>query len=149
MPRSWLVLACALLGCDEEVGAVREPSPEFTPSAKRTAECPPGDPARERYGTDCACCHGTQFAASGSVAEEALALVSHVEMVDRVGQVFILPPNRYGNFFGHRPTPQPPLRAKVVYRDGHESAMQADVGDASCNRCHGSAGSARMIGAPQ
>jgi len=146
MPRSWLALACALLGCDEELGAVREPAPEFTPSAKRTAECPPGDPAQERYGTDCACCHGTQFSASGSIAEEALALVSHVEMVDRVGQVFILPPNRYGNFFGHRPTPQPPLRAKVVYRDGHESAMQGEMSESSCNHCHVVDGATPLIG---
>lgn len=121
---------------------------EFSPSPKRTADCEEGDPTRERYGTDCACCHGTQFAASGSVAADARSAISHVEVVDRVGQVFFLPPNPYGNFFRHRPTPELPLRGKVVYRDGSESAMQGEIHEASCNHCHKpeGTGAAPMIG---
>jgi cytochrome c5 len=136
----------AVVACDGDVAAVAE-APEFAPSTKRTADCPEGDPTRERFGTDCGCCHGTQFAASGSIAERALPLVSHVEVVDRVGQVFFLPPNPYGNFFRHRPRPELPMRAKVVYRDGTERAMQTEVSEASCNHCHAQGGAVPMIGA--
>lgn len=153
MLRSYLrsSVLLVLVACDGEAPAPPQPAnpapfAEFTPSAKRTADCEEGDPGRERYGTDCGCCHGSQFAASGSVAAEAAANIRHVEVVDRLGQVFFMPPNPYGNFFAHRPRPEMPMRAKVVFRDGREHEMKDAIAEASCNHCHRASGPAKPIG---
>jgi hypothetical protein len=95
-------------------------------------ECDEGEPTMQRWGTDCLCCHDGQFSMAGSVAIDAE--VAEIRVTDGTNQA-IVAPNIHANFFRHVQL-NPPLRASLVFTDGHEVAMQKPAPDGACNRCH-------------
>lgn len=122
--------------------------PTTTPpmSTKANPACADGERERERYGTDCGCCHAAEFAISGSVELSAMNAIDRVEVVDSSGQRLVTSVDPFGNFFRHRPKPVLPLTARLIYRDGRVSAMKAPATNASCNGCHRDGGDAPPIG---
>jgi cytochrome c5 len=103
---------------------------------KRNPNCRDGARDRERTGTDCACCHKAQFAASGSLKPAFAEKVVEVVVSDSQGNVLSMAPNPYYNFFRHRPKLIPPLSARVVLRDGAIVTMKGGFENPSCNSCH-------------
>jgi hypothetical protein len=103
---------------------------------KRNPNCRDGARDHERTGTDCACCHKAQFAASGSLKEAFAEKVAEVVVRDSQGNELSMAPNPYNNFFRHRPKLVPPLSARVVLRDGSIVAMKGGFENPSCNSCH-------------
>lgn len=97
-----------------------------------TTTCADGDPDRERYGTDCLCCHTGQFSVAGSVSPA----VARVVVTDATGNRFDIAVNPYGNFFRHTPLVAP-LRASLVFTDGGTREMRGDAPSGACNGCHG------------
>lgn len=107
-----------------------------------TSQCAPGDPATQRHGTDCLCCHATEFGVAGSVALAALApaapaalTVREIHVRDTSGSELVMSPNDAGNFLQHA-MPALSLEAWIVGTDGRERHMQALAPTGSCNRCH-------------
>jgi hypothetical protein len=95
-------------------------------------QCQVGDPAEQRWGTDCLCCHEGQFSMGGSVAPGTD--VAEIQVSDGLHQA-IVAPNLHDNFFRHVKL-SPPLSARVVFGDGHVVEMREPAPDGACNRCH-------------
>lgn len=104
--------------------------------------CEDGDPRRERYGTDCSCCHD-EFGLSGSVADDSL--ITSVVIRDASGLSFEVVVNPYGNFFRHVALAEP-VEAGVRLEDGSIRMMAGEAG-AACNACHSDAGGLGLLGA--
>lgn len=131
-------MCVAALACGSEPTVVRREVP---------AQCADGDEREERHGTDCGCCHGSEFGVSGSVARTTTTL-SEVVVEDAAGVRLQMAPNAHRNFFRHAALTFP-LRAWTVSVDGGVSVMSALIGEGSCNRCHReTGGEAQPIGAP-
>jgi len=114
-------------------------------AAKGAAACDPGDPADERYGTSCLCCHTGDFTVAGSV--DRAAPPARIIVVDRAGARAEMSPDPYGNFFRHVPL-VPPLTATVIGIDGGSRVMPIAAPHADCNECHRPGGSAPRIATP-
>lgn len=127
---SWIALA-ALAGC---FGAGEDPP-----------RCEPGDPAHERHGTDCLCCH-EEFGVAGSV-DLTGAPVALVRVTDARGRTATMAPNPYGNFFRHLQL-EPPLAVVVEGPAGDSVKMAALAPHGACNRCHAPSGAAPPIVGP-
>jgi len=126
-------IASSPAGCSAPVGSAE---PELRPSFD-VGDCSgadAGDPALERYGTSCICCHKRTFGVAGSVARDAG--IEAVIVVDRDGKTADMAPNPYDNFFQHRQL-TPPLAAVVVFADGERRTMKELSPHGSCNACHG------------
>ena len=133
-----LVSALATVGC-----GVAEPAPRSAPMTL----CRSGDPARERHGTDCLCCHlAGEFPVSGSIDPRG-SPVTQVFVRDALGQQLEMAPNAHGNFFRHQAM-TPPLEAWVVGPRGAVVKMQGTAPQGSCNRCHQEGGDAAPIHGP-
>ncbi|MEK6607557.1 MAG: hypothetical protein AABZ30_07855 [Myxococcota bacterium] len=96
------------------------------------ANCTEGDPDRERWGTDCSCCHD-EFGVAGSVEDDPS--VARIVVVDAKGRRAEMMPNPYGNFFRHLRL-DPPLQAQVYGPDGRMLRMKTAAPHGSCNGCH-------------
>src|SRR5262249_49545359 len=106
--------------------------------------CSDGDPAVQRHGARCLCCHADDFSVAGSVAGTSVA---RVVVTDANGDQRSMAPNLFGNFFGHFPL-TPPFRAIAYGPDGRSVAMNAPAPHADCNACHAPAGPAAPIYGP-
>jgi len=128
------VVACVFPGCIATVGAdesgARPPSPDIGSCEGADG----GDPARERHGTSCICCHARTFGVAGSVEHDAG--VESILVVDRDGKTADMATNPHDNFFQHRRL-TPPLAAVVIFADGERRTMKSPAPHGSCNACHG------------
>jgi len=115
------------------------------PLADDPSTCREGDPAAERWGTDCLCCH-EELGVAGSV-DPAGPTIARVVVVDGRGRRAVMSPNPYGNFFRHVQL-EPPLEIRVEGPDGSVSVMQGLSPHGSCNRCHGQAGGPAVVSGP-
>lgn len=135
-PIPWVFLAsAALVGCApasaDDVGTA---SASATATARDTSACAPGDPSKERHGTDCMCCHGDKFGIAGSIAHDAG--VAWVLVTDSRNRHLQIAPNPHDNFFRHQEL-VPPISATVVFEDGEVRTMRTPAPSGSCNSCHG------------
>jgi hypothetical protein len=110
------------------------------------AACEPGDPQRERFGTNCLCCHSGEFGVAGSV-DPMGAPVARVVVTDALGNRAEMAPDPYGNFFRHLPLTAP-LVAVAFGPDGRARAMPMPAPHAACNECHRPGGAAPRISGP-
>ncbi len=108
--------------------------------------CSGGDPLRERYGTDCLCCH-EELGVAGSVDVDGPP-IARVVVTDARGRRAIMAPNPYGNFFRHVRL-EPPLEVLVEAVDGRVLEMQSKSPHGSCNGCHRPEGPAWPIAGPR
>ncbi|CAN5349611.1 hypothetical protein BH09MYX1_BH09MYX1_35190 [soil metagenome] len=99
-------------------------SPDF-------GRCTDGDPAVERHGANCLCCHQGEFSVAGSTAPG----VALVNVRDRSGHALTMPVNPYGNFLQHRVV-EGPLEATITLADGSVRRMKGEAPHGSCNACH-------------
>jgi hypothetical protein len=133
-----VMVAVATSACGPSPSPIRRESPDH---------CEQGDKLQERHGTDCGCCHTTQFSVSGSLSRNTQVVKVVVEAAD--GMTLELAPNPHFNFFRHTDL-QFPLRVWTVDTKGAVSAMQAPVQQGSCNACHGAAdGAVPQVGTPR
>ncbi len=109
------------------------------------AACSEGDPAAERWGTDCTCCH-PEFGVAGSIDPDGPP-VSRIVVIDRDGRRAVMSPNPYGNFFRHVRL-DPPLEVSVEGPGGASLVMEALAPHGACNRCHGLAGGPPLVAGP-
>jgi hypothetical protein len=96
--------------------------------------CQDGDPLRERWGTDCLCCHATEFGVAGSLEPDAG--ISMISVSDREGRSDEMSPDLFDNFFRHQKL-TPPLNAVVTFANGEQRRMRSAAPHGSCNACHG------------
>ena len=142
-------LLLAALGCAALVAAGCGDGGDAPPRVvfdRSTAGCVDGDLERQRHGTECLCCHGSEFTVAGSIAADSRP-VRTVIVEDSQGGSAVMSPNPFGNFFRHSPL-VPPLRATIVGEDGKVATMPFLAPDAACNRCHRLGGEASMLHAP-
>ena len=132
-------LCAVLIGCTSDGSAVTV----ATEGPRQCADA--GDPARERHGSDCLCCHATtEFGIAGSIAPGSP--IDRIVVTDSDGNVADMAPNAYDNFFRHVSL-KPPLTARVVFADGTDRTMRELAPHGSCNSCHAESGQAPPIGA--
>ena len=120
------ILVASVLGCSQSEGTSAPVPADFGP-------CRDGNPARERWGTSCLCCHTGEFGVAGSLAPDSGVVDIFVE--DRDGRTAEMSPDIFDNFFRHRKL-TPPLSTTITFADGDQRRMQA-VPHGSCNACHG------------
>jgi hypothetical protein len=137
----------ALMGCAaaDDGASAGTTSLAYVPPAD-AASCEPGDPKRERYGTNCLCCHTGDFTVAGSI-DLLGGPVARVVVTDSAGNRAEMAPDPYGNFFRHAPL-IPPLTAVAFGPDGRARAMQMPAPHAACNECHRPDGVAPRIAGP-
>ncbi len=141
---AWLVrthvAAIAILaGC---TNAQPDTDVQQTPLARLEAGvCANGDPAVQRHGVPCLCCHRGQFGVAGSVEPS----VTRIVVIDGVGQTADMIPNPFGNFFQHLRL-EPPLRPTIFGADGRRVEMRDTAPDGDCNACHRAQGTATVLG---
>lgn len=141
-----LVLAAAAAACGATPDAPEEAPIAISraPAPAVLAPCSDGDPAAERWGSTCICCH-EEFGVAGSIAHGTT--VARVILTAADGEVVTLAPNRFDNFFRHYPLALP-LRAAVEGPDGRRVEMAPDAPTGDCNACHGTGGSVAPIHGP-
>jgi hypothetical protein len=137
-------IVLALAGCGGDRAS--EAPPDASGSFADAAACEPGDPARERWGTNCLCCHSGEFSVAGSI-DPSGAPVARIVVTDSVGGRAEMAPNPYGNFFRHNAL-VPPLTAVAYGPDGRARVMPMPAPHAACNECHHPLGVAPRIVGP-
>jgi hypothetical protein len=129
-PRTGLVLAVVTLlgvGC-----AGSDPAASAQPVD--VGPCRDGDPDRERWGTNCLCCHANEFGVAGSLVPDAG--VTAILVADPTGRTDEMSPDFFDNFFRHQRL-TPPLTAIITFADGEQRKMLGLSPHGSCNACHG------------
>lgn len=123
--------------------AAAEPSPSTPARTPFDAGCEMGDEKEQRHGTDCFCCHGSDFGIAGSVSRTG-SPVARIHVTDSEGVELEMIPNPFANFFRHARL-TPPLSVTVFGPDGASIRMRAPAPSANCNGCHGEARDAPPI----
>jgi hypothetical protein len=108
--------------------------------------CGDGDPAKQRHGVRCLCCHSDEFGVAGSIALEGPP-IARVVVTDATGESSTLSPNSFGNFFRHFPM-TPPVRAVVYGPSGEAIVMRALSPTPDCNACHFAGGPVAQVHGP-
>ncbi len=104
------------------------------PAIVDVGSCFDGDPNRERWGSNCLCCHETEFGVAGSVVSDSA--VKTILVTDPRGRSAEMSPNFFDNFFRHQKL-EPPLTATITFSDGERRRMKSTAPHGSCNACHG------------
>jgi hypothetical protein len=110
------------------------------------AGCTTADPAAQRHGSTCLCCHADEFSIGGSVDPSA-APVEWIVVTDARGDTRKMAPNTFSNFFAHFAM-TPPFSAIAYGPDGGAIAMRAEAPNANCNSCHRQGGVTSPIHGP-
>ncbi len=126
--------------------AVVTPAADAAPPAPIDAGCFTADPAQQRHGSTCLCCHSDEFSVGGSIDPNGPP-VARIVVTDVTGDTRTMAPNPYGNVFAHF-TLTPPLRAVAYGPDGGALAMKTAAPDGNCNTCHRAGGAAPPIHGP-
>ncbi len=144
---AFAALAAMMVGCAaaDDGASTGTTSQAYVPPAD-AASCDQGDPKRERFGTNCLCCHTGDFTVAGSI-DLLGAPVARVVVTDANGNRAEMTPDPFGNFFRHVPL-SPPLTAVAFGPDGRARAMQMPAPHAACNECHHPNGVAPRITGP-
>jgi hypothetical protein len=127
----WAGLLCACGGDNAQVSSA--PASQDA-AAVEPGPCRDGDPAQQRHGATCLCCHSDEFGVAGSV-DPAGPAVSQVVVTAANGDTAAMAPNLYDNFFRHYPL-TPPLRVVVYGASGARVSMSGDAPSGDCNACH-------------
>ena len=131
--RSWLWLAVLATSVSCFDGAAVEDKPNGAAAAD-LGPCRDGDPSRGRWGSNCLCCHETDFGVAGSLAPDAK--VQTIFVADLHGHSAEMSPDIFDNFFRHQKL-EPPLVATITFTDGEQRRMRSAAPHGSCNACHG------------
>lgn len=133
--RLWcLVLVATSLGGCFDGGDAEGSAAGEGPTAVDLGPCLDGDPNRERWGSNCVCCHETEFGVAGSLLPDSA--VETIFVADQRGRSAEMSPNFFDNFFRHQKL-TPPLTATITFSDGEQRRMQSAALHGSCNACHG------------
>jgi len=138
---SGLTAACNDTGLE---GAASASPPGAVPgNTTFDAGCEVGDEKEQRHGTDCFCCHGSDFGIAGSVSRTG-GPIARIHVKDSQGVELDMTPNPFANFFRHTRL-TPPLAVTVFGPGGASIGMRAPAPSANCNGCHGVQGDVPAI----
>jgi hypothetical protein len=140
--------SAALLGAAvaSACGDATKPGAPTVAPLESAQPCGGGDPAEQRHGAPCLCCHSDEFGVAGSV-DRSGPPVAHVIVTDALGESSTLSPNSFGNFFRHFPMTAP-VRAVVYGPSGDAISMRELSPTPDCNACHFAGGPVTPIHGP-